>query len=73
MQQNTIIHLVDNVCSEKKYSKRSSVLLLRLLYFFSERTLCRDVFTIFRRVPTKCVRLREPTFDCSALKGKLIR
>ena len=30
---------VYNVCSEKKYSKRSSVLLLRLLYFFSERTL----------------------------------
>ena len=28
-----------NVCSEKKYTKCSSVLLLRLLYFFSEQTL----------------------------------
>ena len=32
-------NLVINVCSEKKYTKRSSVLLLRLVYFFSERTL----------------------------------
>ena len=30
---------VDNVRSEKKYSKYSSLLLLRLLYFFPERTL----------------------------------
>ena len=29
----------DNVCSEKKYTKCSSVLLLRLVYFFSEQTL----------------------------------
>ena len=28
-----------NVCSEKKYTKCSSVLLLRLVYFFSERML----------------------------------
>ena len=32
-------NLVINVCSEKKYTKRSSVLVLRLVYFFSERTL----------------------------------
>ena len=28
-----------NICSEKKYTKRSSVLLLHLVYFFSEQTL----------------------------------
>ena len=32
-------NLVINVCSKKKCTKRSSVLLLRLVYFFSERTL----------------------------------
>ena len=36
-------YLASNVRSEKKYSKRSSNTLLRLLYFFSEWTLERQL------------------------------
>ena len=38
-QKISIFKILSNVRSEKKYSKYSSLLLLRLLYFFSERTL----------------------------------
>ena len=39
LQEFEIGKIIINVCSEKKYTKRSSVLLLHLVYFFSEQTL----------------------------------
>ena len=55
-----------NICSEKKYTKRSSVLLLRLVFFFSEQTLIKQLnyYIILTNCQCACVRQCAHTCGC---------